>query len=490
MTATAANPAMRSIRNQLVLSLAAGVVLLTATAGAGLYAYVGEVLEHGLDEALAARADAIAGAVHMEDDGRPHLQPADPTAVHHDGPFYYQLWRADGATLARFAPPGAGTGPLPGPARPGRRFADAVLPDGTAVRVTRLSFAAQPDADEFDPPPARPVAAAGVPRERLTLVVAHDRRSIEGPLAVLLTGLSFAAAVVVAGLLGLVTWGVRRGLRPLADVSRLADRIGPATLDVRFPAADAVPRELRPIATKLNDLLGRLQAGFDRERRFSAAVAHELRTPVAELRSLCEVTLRWPGDGPAAADALAGALVDALDIAREMGTAVENLTLLARCQAGVEQLRVETMCLSAAVDDQWGRCRARAAERTLEVDVDVAHPRPVRADPRAVSVVLRNLLENAVEHATAGGRVRVRTAQADGRTTLLIGNSVAGLDPADLPHLAEAFWRKDAARTSRAHVGMGLAIVDAYCRVADIDLRTRLDARDWFEVTLTLPSVD
>ena len=472
---------MRSIRNQLVFSLAAGVVLLTAAAGVGLYAYMEEVLEHGLDVALAARADAIAGAVHMEDDGRPHLQPMDATAVHRDGPFYYQVWRADGATLARFAPPDAGTGPLPGPARPGRRFADAVLPDGTAARVTRLSFVAQPDADEFDPPPARPAAA---PRERLTVVVAHDRRSIEGPLAVLLTGLSFAAAVVIAGLLGLVTWGVRRGLRPLADVSRLADRIGPATLGVRFPADDAVPVELRPIATKLNDLLDRLQAGFDRERRFAAAVAHELRTPVSELRSLCEVTLRWPGDGRAATDAVA----DALDIAKEMGTAVENLILLARCQAGVEQLRVETVCLSAAVGDQWDRCRARAAERTLEVEVDVAHPCPVRADPRAVAVILRNLMENAVEHATAGGRVRVRAGRVNDRATLVIGNSAAGLDAADLPHLTEAFWRKDAARTSRTHVGMGLAIVDAYCRVAHLDFGTHLYAGDWFEVTVTLPS--
>ena len=470
---------MRSIRNQLVTSLAAGVVGLTAAAGVGLYVYMDEVLEHGLDAALAAEADAIAGAVHMEDDGQPHLNPAgltsQPPVGRGQGPLYYQLWREDGQTLARVAP---GTAPLPPPHRPTRPTGDVALADGTPARVLRLSFVAQPDQDEFDPAPPRPAAR----RERLTLIVARDRRSIDRPLAVLLAGLLVAAATVLAGILAIVTWGVRRGLRPLADVSDLADRIGPASLDVRFPVGAGVPVELRPIGVKLNDLLDRLQAAFDRERRFSAAVAHELRTPVAELRSLCEVTLRWPGDGRAAGEAVA----EALAIAGEIGSTVENLTLLARCQAGVERLDPRPLCLATTVAAEWGRARSRAAGRPLTTQVDLGPPCRVRADPRVLTVVLRNLFENALEHATAGGRVRVHAERAGDRVTLVIGNSADGLVPADLPRLTEAFWRKDDARTDRAHVGLGLAIVDAYCRIADVHFRTRLTGPDWLEVTLSL----
>ena len=469
---------MRSIRNQLVTSLAVGVVLLTSVAGAGLYVYMDEVLERGLDAALSAEADAIAGAVHMEDDGQPHLSPAGLTppspADRQQGPLYYQVWREDGRTLARAAP---GTAPLPSPHRSTRRTGDATLADGTHARVLRLSFLAQPDEDAFDPASTRPAA----PRERLTLVVAHDRRSIDRPLAVLLGGLLVAAATVLAGLLVIVTWGVRRGLRPLADVSDLADRIGPASLDVRFPVGPAVPVELRPIGVKLNDLLDRLQAAFDRERRFSAAIAHELRTPVAELRSLCEVTLRWPDDGRAAADAVA----EALAIAGEIGSTVENLTLLARCQAGAERLDPRPLCLATTAAAEWGRSRSRAADRALTTRVDLEPPCPVRADPRVLTVVLRNLFANALEHATAGGFVRVHAEPAGDRVTLVIGNSTDRLLPADLPRLTEAFWRKDDARTDRAHVGLGLAIVDAYCRIADVEFQARLTGPAWFEVTLS-----
>jgi signal transduction histidine kinase len=86
-----------------------------------------------------------------------------------------------------------------------------------------------------------------------------------------------------------------------------------------------LPPELSTIGSKLNDLLKRLQDGFARERRISAAVAHELRTPLAKLQSLCEVTLHWPQDDEASAKALG----EALTIAEEMHLIVESLMVLA-----------------------------------------------------------------------------------------------------------------------------------------------------------------
>ena len=481
----------RSIRNQLVGSLATGVVLLSVGIGVGLYAYMEEVLERGLDAALAARADAIAGTVHVDDDGRPRLRPAEATAApRHEGPFYYQLWGEDGRTVARFAPPGGpAAAPLPGPSRPGRRFADAVLPDGTVARVVRLAFIAQPDD-----------AAAthrNVPRERLSLVVAHDRRSIDGPLRVLLTGLLLAAAAVLAGLLGIVTWGVRRGLRPLAEVSRLADRIGPATLDVRFPAGDAdVPAELRPIGTKLNELLDRLAAAFDRERRFSAAVAHELRTPLAELRSACDVALRWPDD-PAATTA---ALADARDVAVQMSALVGTLLSLARRQAGAEPpARADPVELSPAVAAAAAGLSAAAAGRAVAIDCDVDAAAVVPADPGLLAVVLRNLLENAVTYVPAGGRVRVRATRAaaddgaaddgGGRWSLRVANPCVGLTAAELPKLFEPFWRGDAARTpdGGGRVGLGLSLVQAYCGAMDVAIAAAFAEPELLELTLTFP---
>ena len=192
------------------------------------------------------------GAVHMEDDGKPHLQqdeqPASPIN-RHEGPFFFQIWREDGGIVARFTPPG--TVDLPHLNRAHKRFQDAKLSDGTSARITEVAFAAHADEDEFD----APHVASKFPPAHLVLVVAHDRRSIDGPLAVLLSGLLLAAALIAIGILLIVTWGVGRGLRPLAEVSALADRIGPDALDLRFPGNEKLPVELQPISQKLNELL-------------------------------------------------------------------------------------------------------------------------------------------------------------------------------------------------------------------------------------------
>ena len=478
---------MRSIRVQLLSTLIPGVLLLTAAAGVGLYAFVEESLEHGLDAALAAKAEAIAGAVRVGDDGQPHLPASDLTSLaaggRREGPFSFQVWRADGRTLARSAP---GSAPLPPPpARRRRPFADAVLADGTPARVTRVTFFARPDTAGSDRPTARSAAAVR-PGEQLTLIVAHDRRAEDRPLAVLLAGLGVTAAAMALGLVVIVTWGVRRGLRPVGEVSALADRIGPESLDVRFPGSDRLPHELVPVGVKLNDLLDRLSAAFARERRFSAAVAHELRTPLAELRSACDVALRWPDD----AATTTAALVEARDVAVHMSGMVATLLSLARRQSGAEPLaQAVPVHLAAAVTAAWPGPAAAAAGRGLAIEQDLDDAGVALADPGLLGAVLRNLLENAVAHATAGGRIRVYTTRsADGGWSLHVVNTCGGLSASDLPRIFEPFWRGNAARTSGGgQVGLGLTLVQAYCTAMSVPIEPTLVRPDQLMLTLTFP---
>ncbi len=473
---------MHSIRNQLLLRLIGGVLLLFAVAGAGLFTYTDEVLEHGLDAALAAKAGAIAGAVHMEDDGQPHLFSSDELTAspHHDGPFYFEIRRADGRILAQSLPPGSKKTTLEMPATP-RHFMDAPLPDGSSGRMTRRTFTARPDEDEFDT--TRPVTAPAA--EQLTLVVAHDRRSIDQTLTVLFTGLAFTAAVVVVGIVVIVTLGVRRGLRPLSAFGGLSDLISPDSLDVRFPTAD-LPPELAPIGRKFNQVLDRLSAGFARERMFAAAAAHELRTPLAELRTLCEVTLRWPDDTAAATKALG----EALAIATEMGGRVQSLMSLARCQAGVEKPRLEAVELGPVVEDCLGRLQSRAAEHRLTIVVKPDQAVTVIADAAMLESIVGNLLGNAVEHSPEGGRIEIGCERSGQALSLTVGNTCQSLGSEDLARMFDTFWTKSADRHGTSHAGLGLALVAAQCRVMGASVKATMPGPDWLQlrVEFTTPS--
>jgi signal transduction histidine kinase len=470
---------MRSIRTQLVLWLVGGIIALTIAAGAGLYRYMEDVLEEGLDGSLAAKAETIAAAVHL-DEGQAQLRWGDTslsTSPHHEGPFYFQIWRNDGSTLARFVPPEMGDAPLPRVTRPHRRFQDVRLGDRSTTRITELSF--QPRLDEDENDPHATTKAVG----RYIVVIAHDRRSIDVPLAILMTGLVVTAAVVSVGIGLIVSWGVRRGLRPLAEVSALADRIGPNSMEVRFPGPDRLPPELAPIGLKLNELLDRLSAAFVRERRFSAAVAHELRTPLAELRSACDVALRWPDD----AASLSTALSEARDVAVQMTNMVRSLLALARGQAGVDALAsAEPISLANAVEAVLAQISNPILSTESSVQNSVDPSAIIHADPTLLNAVLRNLLENAVDYTPSGGSISVRSVRnGDGHWSLHIANTSVDLTPADIPHLFEPFWRKDPSRTGTHHAGLGLSLVQAYCEAMNVAVDAKINAHDQLELSLS-----
>jgi signal transduction histidine kinase len=113
----------------------------------------------------------------------------------------------------------------------------------------------------------------------------------------------------------------------------------------------------------------------------------------------------------------------------------------------------------------------------------------VQTDQVMFTAVLRNLLNNAIEHSPPDGEVRIETQRSAGGIELTIGNSTDGkLEPADLPHLFEAFWRKDSARTNGLHAGLGLALVAGYCRSLGFSINAALPSENWFEMRLTIPA--
>ena len=466
--------AARSIRGRLALSLVGGFALLGLVAGVGLYLGVRHVLVGQFDQTMTEKAKAIAGEVDFEPGG-PELELSytlRPEFASAGRPQYFQIRHADGSTFARS--PSLNGRDLAGPAE--GAFGNTTLPDGREGRAVLYHFT--PQTQEREHPGF--LGRSGP----MTLVFARDRRSLDRALLAVSLGLLGSGVLLCAGTAGVILLALRRGLRPLADVASRADAMDPASaafLLTRFPTDD-LPAELRPICLRLNDLLDRTAAVLARQRRFTADAAHELRTPLAELRTTAEVALRWPGDAEESRRAMADVLAATLHMQRLSGALLE----LARGSAGKVEVRSEPVDLAAAVCAALNRHRPGAAARSIAVRCPDGQPAVVRSDPTLLAAVVENLVANAVSHTADGGRVDC-SVRRDGEVwSLRIANAPADVEAADLPHLAEPFWQKADARGGGS--GLGLSLVAGYVEAVGGKLTLSVPAAGAFEARVDWPA--
>jgi two-component system sensor histidine kinase QseC len=225
-----------------------------------------------------------------------------------------------------------------------------------------------------------------------------------------------------------------------------------------------------------------LQASFERERRFSADVAHELRTPIAELRSLSEVALKWP---PTAEESRQG-FDEALGIARRMESLVAALQTIARSEAGETRVQTALIRLPTFMESIWEGFAAGAQDRDLKVRFDLQEAPRVFSDPVLLESVFTNLLANAVEYTPVGGSLRVRaTPVGTGTVTVAVGNDADNLTPEDVAQLFDRFWRRDLSRTDTGHSGLGLSLVRAVARTLGARVTAELKDGAWLEIKVS-----
>ncbi len=467
------------MRRQLIFALLTGVLVVAGIVGAGLYFYVERALTYQFDTALAAKARALATNVHLTFDGYEMESPPETMAEFSRTrrPQYFEVWDSDGAVFHRS--PSLGSTDLPIQAAGERpSFVNLKLPDGRDGRAVFLRFQPRP-ADEDDAPPAGSYRIFS----KMSVVVAQSRNSLDEPLNVILGSLFGAAALMCVGVIIVVPMTVRRSLRPLARVADEASGINADSLQHRFSVAQ-MPMELAPICQRLNDLLERLDGAFARERRFTSDVAHELRTPIAELRSLAEVAIRWPGDG-AAADI---SFRDALEISRHMERMVTTLLALARCESGRQGSELVAVDLNQAIAAAWRTLAASASRRELEIDFQAPANAMVRCDPSLLSSIVSNFLSNAVQYATPKTHIACVVRHVESNIRFSVANKTDSLSQSDLAHLFEPFWRKDAARSPDEHSGLGLALVKAYAGVLHAQIDVTLSASNLFTISIDLPA--
>jgi two-component system sensor histidine kinase QseC len=251
-------------------------------------------------------------------------------------------------------------------------------------------------------------------------------------------------------------------------------------LSARVKAGQSV-KELRPVGERLNELLGRLEAAFERERAFSADVAHELRTPLAGLRSTIDVILsksREPAE-------YIEALKDSQQITVSMHAMVENLLTLARLEAGQVQIQKESVNLHELMRSTWQPFEEQAASRCLQVEWTPIPEVYVSTDSSLLRLAVRNAFENAVLYANEGGEIKIAVEPADDTVSIHVTNTGSSLPQEQAAHAFARFWRGDAARSAAGvHCGLGLSLVDRI--VSALDGSAEVESADGGPFTLAI----
>jgi len=287
-----------------------------------------------------------------------------------------------------------------------------------------------------------------------------------------------AGLVLVAVVLGWLLAG--RLLRSVRRMTAVARRVTGSNLDERIGLHG--PRdELRELADTFDGMLARLDMVFTAQRRFVADASHELRTPLAAMRIELEVLA---GDPDAAlADIHAATRVLRRQLARSEEL-IEALLALARSEP--ELLACEPVDLSQIARKALDDAAAGAAARRLRIDTELA-PATVRADRRLLSLLVGNVVSNAIKHNREGGWLELRTTFTAERAVLLIANSGCIVPVEEVLDLTQAFRRGGTARTGEGH-GLGLAIVAAVTHAHHGQLKIEPIREGGLRVEVSLPA--
>jgi signal transduction histidine kinase len=442
---------VNSIRRRLTLTILTGFGALLIFSSATIFFVTRATLLHDFDAGLQAKALTL---MSLTEQGRDGIQVELPTTVFQGlnrevAPQFYELWQTNGTVCARSASLKDTDLPQQFGASSNAVYWNLELPGGLHGRALGLRFL--PKAEDED--------ATHLTLREAIIVVAADRQPLDQTLATLATVLAGAGLLTILVTVPLVRWSLRRGHAPLGELACQAAAITADSLQTRFPVA-SLPEELRPIATRLNDLLGRLQASFDRERRFSA-----------------EVALEWPeGEAPEKHR-------ETLAIALQMEGMVTRLLELTRCENGKTSVQPESFPLAPLLEEVWQPLARKAAAKPLAVVRQIPEDIRLHTDRALFRAILVNLLANAVEYTPPGGRLE--TVWSAELAELAIANTVHDLTPADLPHLFERLWRKDPSRTGHDHCGLGLPLSRAFAELLGYNLTARFDGDQILILSLT-----
>ncbi len=305
------------------------------------------------------------------------------------------------------------------------------------------------------------------------------------------TGIFITAAglVLLAATVLLALWGIRRGLLPLQELAAQAELISSQHWQIQLPRDAEDLAELQPLVRSMQTMLGRLERSFVQQREFVGNAAHELKTPVAVLKSTLQSLLQVPRT----AEEYRHGLESSLEDLQRLEQLLQWMLRLARAEQWADGSRrpdLQVIDISATCEESVERIRHLANERHTIIHLTRNGVVTCRADPEDLQTIWTNLLENAVRYSPEGASIEMSVSGGSGkRTSVVVQDHGPGIAAADLPRIFDRFHRGDPSRTrATGGFGLGLAIAKALVEAYGGTIAAHSNVGEGTRMTVELPS--
>jgi two-component system heavy metal sensor histidine kinase CusS len=315
--------------------------------------------------------------------------------------------------------------------------------------------------------------------QQFAIQVAQDRSSDEqverrfGILVLVVLSGSILASILIAIPV------TRRGLRPLEEMKQSLERIGPTHLNERVASA-TWPRELQPMAIAFDQMLKRLDESFTRLSQFSADLAHELRTPIANMLGEAQVALSRDRSSAEYRETIESAIGEC----ERLSGIVDNLLFVARADAASEPVARKEFDARAAVEKIAAFYETIAEDR--HVAINCSGQGEISADPALFERAVGNLVDNALRFTPENGSIQIALAEYATDFEVAVRDNGSGIAPEHLPRVFDRFYRAESSRGSDG-AGLGLALVKSIVDLHGGTARIQSEIGHGTTVSLTFP---